>query len=60
MNAVLDLINEVDGQIDRSKLSESNLIRVEEIAKRAKAQKRFLEREVVTLKTKFKNQDRTE
>jgi len=60
LNAVLDLINEVSGKINREELTESNLMRVEEITKRAQAQKRFLDREVVNLSTKFKNQDRTE
>lgn len=60
MNAVLDLINEVGAGINRDDLSESNLIRVEGITKRAQAQKRFLDREVASLSTKFKNQDRTE
>lgn len=59
LGAVLDLLNDVSAQIDKSKLTESNLIRVEEIARRAQAQKRFLDREVANLKTKFKDQDRT-
>ncbi|XP_037030629.1 indoleamine 2,3-dioxygenase 1-like [Bradysia coprophila] len=60
LNAVLDLINEVSDKINRNELSESNLLRVEEITKRAHAQKRFLDREVANFSTKFKNQDRTE
>jgi indoleamine 2,3-dioxygenase len=60
LNAVLDLINQVSDHINKDKLTESNLIRVNEITKRAQAQKRFLDREVANLKTKFKNQDRTE
>lgn len=60
LNAVLDLINQVSDRINRDDLTESNLIRVEEITKRAQAQKRFLDREVTNLRTKFKNQDRTE
>jgi indoleamine 2,3-dioxygenase len=59
LGAVLDLLNDVSDQIDKSQLTESNKIRVEEITKRALAQKRFLDREVATLKTKFKDQDRT-
>ncbi|KAL9537005.1 hypothetical protein MBANPS3_012173 [Mucor bainieri] len=59
LGAVLDLLNNVSAQIDKSKLTESNLIRVEEITRRAQAQKRFLDREVANLKTKFKDQDRT-
>lgn len=59
LGAVLDLLNNVSDQIDKSKLTESNLIRVEEITRRAQAQKRFLDREVANLKTKFKDQDRT-
>lgn len=60
LNAVLALINEVSDRIVRKDLTESNLIRVEEITKRAEAQKRFLDREVANLSTRFKNQDRTE
>lgn len=60
LNAVLALINEVSDRIIRKDLTESNLIRVEEITKRAEAQKRFLDREVANLSTRFKNQDRTE
>lgn len=59
LGAVLDLLNDVSSKIDKDQLTESNLIRVEEIAKRAQAQKRFLDREVASLKTRFKNQDRT-
>lgn len=59
LGAVLDLLNNVSDQIDKSQLTESNMIRVDEITKRAQAQKRFLDREVTNLKTKFKNQDRT-
>lgn len=59
LGAVLDLLNNVSDQIDKSQLTESNMIRVDEITKRAQAQKRFLDREVANLKTKFKNQDRT-
>ncbi|KAI8084280.1 uncharacterized protein B0P05DRAFT_33938 [Gilbertella persicaria] len=59
LGTVLDLLNNVSDQINKSQLTESNLIRVEEITKRAQAQKRFLNREVVNLKTRFKNQDRT-
>lgn len=58
--AVLDLLNEVSGQINKNKLTESNLIRVGEITKRAEAQRRFLDREVASLMIKFKNQERTE
>lgn len=60
LNAVLDLINEVSDRIKRDDLTEANLMRVEEITKRAQAQKRFLDREVANLSSKFKNQDRTE
>ncbi|KAI9472484.1 MAG: hypothetical protein EXX96DRAFT_584327 [Benjaminiella poitrasii] len=59
LSTVLSLLNDVSDQIDKSKLTESNLIRVEEIARRAQAQKRFLDREVAELKNKFKDQDRT-
>ena len=59
LGAVLDLLNNVSGQIQKDQLTESNLVRVTEITKRAEAQKRFLDREVASLKTKFKNQDRT-
>ncbi|KAI7897568.1 uncharacterized protein BX663DRAFT_527847 [Cokeromyces recurvatus] len=59
LGTVLNLLNEVSSQIDKSQLTESNLIRVEEIARRAEAQKRFLDREVASLKMKFENQDRT-
>lgn len=59
LGAVLDLLDTVSGQIKKDQLTESNLIRVEEITKRAQAQKRFLDREVASLKTKFKDQDRT-
>lgn len=59
LGAVLDLLNTVSSQINKEELTESNLIRVEEITKRAQAQKRFLDREVANLKTKFKDQDRT-
>lgn len=59
LGAVLDLLNTVGSQINKNELTESNLIRVEEIMKRAQAQKRFLDREVASLKNKFKDQDRT-
>ncbi|OBZ85045.1 Indoleamine 2,3-dioxygenase 1 [Choanephora cucurbitarum] len=59
LGTVLNLLNEVGDCIDKSQLSESNLIRVEEINKRAQAQKRFLEREVATLKERFRDQERT-
>ncbi|KAI8891186.1 hypothetical protein K501DRAFT_204705 [Backusella circina FSU 941] len=59
LGAVLTVLNEVSSQISRDKLSEGNLIRVEEITKRADAQKRFLNREVEKLRQMFKDQDRT-
>ncbi|KAI8387032.1 hypothetical protein BD560DRAFT_321637 [Blakeslea trispora] len=59
LNTVLSLLNEVGDSIDKSQLTESNLIRVEEINKRAQAQKRFLEREVSVLKERFRDQERT-
>jgi indoleamine 2,3-dioxygenase len=59
LGAVLTVLNEVSSQIARDKLSEGNLIRVEEITKRADAQKRFLNREVEKLRQMFKDQDRT-
>lgn len=59
LGAVLNLLNEVSEQIPKGELNEANLIRVQEISKRAEAQRRFLDREVANLKTKFKNQDTT-
>ncbi|KAI8093285.1 uncharacterized protein BX664DRAFT_329380 [Halteromyces radiatus] len=60
LSAVLDLLNEVSAGIDREQLTEANKIRVDEIGKRAIAQQRFLTREVEKLRTRFKNQDKTE
>ncbi|EIE77703.1 hypothetical protein G6F46_002460 [Rhizopus delemar] len=60
LSTVLDLLEEVGAEIPREQLTEANQIRVQEITKRAIAQRRFLDREVETLKTKFRNQDKTE
>ncbi|CAO3624975.1 unnamed protein product [Cunninghamella echinulata] len=60
LSTVLDLLNEVSSGINHSQLTEGNKIRVEEISKRAAAQKRFLDREVAKLKERFKNQDKVE
>lgn len=59
LSTVLDLLEEVGAEIPREQLTEANQIRVQEITKRATAQRRFLDREVETLKTKFRNQDKT-
>ncbi|KAI8979559.1 hypothetical protein BDF20DRAFT_870305 [Mycotypha africana] len=59
LGTILGLINEISDEIPKSQLTENNLIRVEEIARRAQAQKRVLDREVANLKTKYKHQDRT-
>ncbi|ORX49862.1 hypothetical protein DM01DRAFT_1409315 [Hesseltinella vesiculosa] len=60
LSAVLDLLNDVSSGINNQNLTEGNKIRVEEIQKRAVAQKRFLDREVANLRDRFKNQDKTE
>ncbi|CAO3671600.1 unnamed protein product [Rhizopus stolonifer] len=59
LGTVLDLLEEISDKIPREHLTEANRIRVEEITKRAQAQRRFLQREVETLKKRFRNQDQT-
>lgn len=59
MSTILDLLEDIGSKIPREKLTEANLLRVEEIAKRAQAQRRFLDREVENLKKRFRDQDRT-
>ncbi|CEG77878.1 hypothetical protein RMATCC62417_12559 [Rhizopus microsporus] len=59
LSTVLDLLEDIGSNIPREKLTEANLLRVEEIAKRAQAQRRFLDREVENLKKRFRDQDRT-
>jgi indoleamine 2,3-dioxygenase len=58
LGAVLDQMLQVGGSINRSKLTDENKDALDAIWKRAEAQKRVLEREVITFKQVFKDQDK--
>lgn len=58
LGAVLDQMLEVGGSINRSNLTDENKDALDAIWKRAEAQKRVLEREVITFKQVFKDQDK--
>jgi indoleamine 2,3-dioxygenase len=59
LGTVLEQMLEVGGNINRNNLTDENRDSLDAISKRADAQKRVLEREVASLKTAFKDQDRT-